>query len=79
MLDEPSGPSGEETELAFTFKLQTRDGMPAAPPALLTAAPLWRPGTTIPLGRRMLRVVEVRDGDVDLGRDPVLVVEDTAG
>jgi hypothetical protein len=39
---------------------------------------LWRPGDTIPLGRRTLRVVEVRDGDVDVGRDPVLVVEDVS-
>ena len=26
--------------MAFTFKLQTRDGMPADPPTLLTVAPL---------------------------------------
>ena len=58
--------------MAFTFKLQTRDGSPADPPTLLTAAPSWRPGDTIPLGRRTLRVVEVRPGDVDLDRDPVL-------
>jgi hypothetical protein len=37
---------------------------------------LWQPGDTIPLGRRTLRVVEVRDDDVD--EDPVLVVEDMA-
>jgi hypothetical protein len=52
--------------MAFTFKLQTRDGAPADPPTLLTVAPLWRPGDTIPLGRRTLRVVEVRDGDADV-------------
>ena len=39
--------------MAFTFKLQTRDGMPADPPTLLTVAPSWRPGDTIPvLGSR---------------------------
>jgi hypothetical protein len=65
--------------MAFTFKLRTRDGAPADPPTLLTAAPSWQPGDTIPLGRRTLRVVEVRDGDADVGREPVLVVEDMAG
>jgi hypothetical protein len=33
----------------------------------------------VPLGRRTLRVVEVRDGDLNVGRDAVLVVEDMAG
>ena len=51
--------------MAFTFKLQT-SGMPADPPTLVTAAPSWRPGDRIPLGRRTLRVVEVRDGDADV-------------
>ena len=72
-------PQRRGDRMAFTFKLQTRDGAPADPPTLLTAAPSWRPGDTIPLGRRTLRVVEVRPGDVDLDRDPVLVVEDMAG
>ena len=35
---------------AITFKLETVDGTPADPPLLLTAAPQWRPGDTIPLG-----------------------------
>ena len=62
----------------LTFKLETVDGTPADPPSFQTVAPSWRPGDTIPLGRRTLRVVEVCDGDADVGRDPVLVVEDTS-
>jgi hypothetical protein len=59
---------------ASTFELQLADGTPADPPTLTTAAPLWRPGDTIPLGRRSLRVIEVRGGSAE---DPtVLVVED---
>jgi hypothetical protein len=61
---------------ASTFELQLADGTPADPPTLTTAAPLWRPGDTIPLGRRILRVIEVRDGEV--GGDAVLVVEDVS-
>jgi hypothetical protein len=55
---------------ASTFELQLADGTPADPPTLTTATPLWRPGDTIPLGRRSLRVIEVRDGEV--GGDAVL-------
>jgi hypothetical protein len=33
-----------------------------------------RPGDTIPLGTRILRVIDVRDDDAD--QAPVLVVED---
>lgn len=49
---------------ASTFELRWADGTPADPPTVTTAAPLWRPGDTIRLGRRSLRVVEVveRDG-----------------
>jgi hypothetical protein len=43
---------------ASTFELRRVDGTPADPPRLTTVAPLWRPGDTIPLGRRTLRVVE---------------------
>jgi hypothetical protein len=39
---------------ASTFELQRADGTPADPPKLTAAAPLWRPGDTIPLGRRSL-------------------------
>ena len=31
--------------MAFTFKLKTRDGAPADPPTLLTAAPTGDPAT----------------------------------
>ena len=62
---------------ASTFELRLADGTAADPPTLTTAAPLWRPGDTIPLGARSLRVIEVRAGD-DNG-DPVLVVEDVSG
>ena len=58
----------------ITFKLVTADGTPADPPTFNTVAPLWRPGDTIPLGARTLRVVDVQVGDED--SDPVLVVED---
>jgi hypothetical protein len=34
--------------------------------------PNWRPGDTIPLGRRSLRVVDVRPGEDEI----VLVVEE---
>jgi hypothetical protein len=37
--------------MAFTFKLQPKDGTPADPPTLHTAVPNWSPGDTIPLGR----------------------------
>jgi hypothetical protein len=60
----------------LTFKLETVDGKPADPPTFQTVAPLWRPGDTIPLGRRMLCVTEVRVGELD--ELPVLVVEDTS-
>jgi hypothetical protein len=60
--------------MAFMFELEQEDGTPADPPSLSTAVPTWRPGDTIPLGRRTLRVVDVRDDDVD--QAPVLVVED---
>jgi hypothetical protein len=58
----------------FVYRLELQDGKPADPPSLSTAVPTWRPGDTIPLGRRTLRVVDVRDDDVD--QAPVLVVED---
>jgi hypothetical protein len=58
--------------MAFTFKLENKDGTPADPPTLHAAVPNWRPGDMIPLGAdRTLRVVDVR-----LGEDAdVLVVE----
>jgi hypothetical protein len=59
----------------LTFKLETADGAPADPPTFQTVAPLWRPGDTIPLGRRTLRVIGVRVGDND-DEPAVLFVED---
>ena len=57
----------------LSFELRRVDGTPADPPSFQTVAPSWRPGDTIPLGRRTLRVVEVRDGDDE--HPTVLVVE----
>jgi hypothetical protein len=62
--------------MTCTFLLETADGAPADPPSLTTITPLWRAGDTIPLGRRTLRVVDVRQPDPDT--QPVLVVEDTS-
>jgi hypothetical protein len=64
--------------MAFLFRLETRDGVPAEPPTLTSAVPNWSSGDMTPLGAgRTLRVVEVRD--VDTEEPPVLVVEDMAG
>jgi hypothetical protein len=60
--------------MAFLFKLETKEGLAAEPPTLSSAVPNWRAGDTIPLGRRALRVVAVRDDEAD--QPPVLVVED---
>jgi hypothetical protein len=60
--------------MAFHFRLETEAGSPADPPSIESAVPNWRPGDTIPLGRRILRVVAIRDDDAD--QAPVLVVED---
>jgi len=62
---------------AFLFKLETVEGEAAEPPTLSAAVPNWKPGDTIALGRRTLRVVALRDVDSDA--PPVLVVEDAAG
>jgi hypothetical protein len=63
--------------MAFTFNLETTDGAPADPSSFQTGAPIWRPGDTIPLGGRTLRVVGVRTTAVD--ETPVLIVGDTSG
>jgi hypothetical protein len=60
--------------MAFLFKLETADGVPAEPRTLTSAVPNWRSGDTIPLGRKTLRVLDIRDDDAD--QPPVLVVED---
>jgi hypothetical protein len=59
--------------MAFFFRLEMEDGVAAEPPTLSSSVPNWRAGDTIPLGHRMLRVVEIRDDDGD--QPPVLVVE----
>jgi hypothetical protein len=61
--------------MTCTFTLQPVDGTPADPPSYQTVAPLWRPGDTIPLGRRALRVIGVRHAD-DADKATVLIVED---
>ena len=60
----------------FLFRLETADGAPAEPPTLTSAVPNWRPGDTIPLGPRTLRVVGVREDDAD--EPSVLVVEEVS-
>jgi len=60
----------------FLFRLETADGAPAEPPTLTSAVPNWRPGDTIPLGPRTLRVISVRDDEAD--QPPVLVVEEAS-
>lgn len=61
----------------FLFRLETAEGVPVEPPTLTSAVPDWRPGDTIPLGHRTLRVVRVRE---DAANQPaVLIVEDVAG
>ena len=62
--------------MAFLFRLETAEGEPAEPETLASAVPNWRTGDTIPLGRKTLRVVRVRDEEAD--QPPVLVVEDVA-
>jgi hypothetical protein len=61
----------------FLFRLELAGGTPADPPTFETAVPTWRPGDTIPLGRRELRVVALRDDDAAAsgagrgGRSPI--------
>jgi hypothetical protein len=62
--------------MAFLFRLETTDGLPAEPPTLTTAVPNWRAGDAIPLGRTTLRVVGIRDDDAD--QPPVLIVEEAS-
>jgi hypothetical protein len=62
--------------MAFLFRLESADGLPAEPSTVSVAVPNMRAGDTIPLGRKTLRVLELRDDDGD--QPPVLVVEDVA-
>lgn len=59
--------------MAFTFTLEHADGTPADPPTFTTVASSWRTGDVIPLGRRSLRVLGVREGV-----PPVLIVDEAA-
>jgi hypothetical protein len=60
--------------MAFLFKLETIDEVPADPPTLASAVPNWKAGDLVPLGQRTLRVVGIRDDDAD--QPPVLIVEE---
>jgi hypothetical protein len=62
--------------MAFLFKLETTDGVPAEPPTLSSAVPNSKAGDTIPLGGKMLRVVGLRDDDAD--QPPVLIVKEAS-
>ncbi len=59
--------------MAFLSRLEREDGSPAEPSTLNNAVPNWRPGETIPLGRRSCRMLAIRDDDAD--QPPVLIVE----
>ena len=72
----PSVPPHALGSRSGTSRLEHEDGTPADPPTFRPAVPNWRAGDVIPLGRRSLRVVEVRDDDAD--QAPTLVVEDVA-
>ena len=64
--------------LGFVFKLELVDGTPADPPTFKTLVSNWRPGDSIPLPKRSLRVIETRlDEGTDGDPMPILVVEDT--
>lgn len=60
----------------FLFRLETAEGVPADPSTLQSIVPNWKPGDSIFLGRRVLRVVGIRDDDTD--QPPVLIVEDAS-
>src|SRR5262249_4019982 len=62
-----------------TFLLETADGAPADPPSFTTVAPKWEPGDTIPLGRRTLRVVDVRRENPDEPRGLVVAPRGDVG
>jgi hypothetical protein len=62
--------------MAFLFRLETEDSAAADPARFETSEPSWRAGDVIPLGKRSLRVIGIRDEDAD--QPPVLVVEEPA-
>jgi hypothetical protein len=49
----------------FLFRLELADGAPAEPSKIEVAVPNMRVGDSVPLGKRTLRVVGVRDDDAD--------------
>jgi len=56
-------PTGRGAQAACSStELELEDGTPADPPNFTAAVPNWKAGDEIPLGRRSLRVVEVREG-----------------
>ena len=56
----------EDGMAGFLFRLETSKGMAADPPTLASAVPNWKAGDTIPLGRRTLRVVRIRESKAEL-------------
>jgi hypothetical protein len=64
--------------MAFLFRLETKDGVPAEPPTFQSAIPGWAAGDAITLGAgRRLVVLAVRENESD-EEMPFLVVEDAA-
>jgi hypothetical protein len=78
MLCPPSGARRREEDwmAGFLFRLETSEGEPANPSTFETVAYSWKEGDEIPLGRRTLRVIGIRDDDAD--QPPVLTVEEAA-
>ena len=60
----------------FLFRLETAEGVPADPSTFESVVPHWKPGDSIYLGNRTLRVIGIRDDDAD--ERPVLLVEEAA-
>lgn len=63
--------------IGYSFRLELEDGTLADPPSFRSATLNWRVGDMIPLGRRTLRVIAIRDDDAD--QPPALVVEEVSG
>ena len=61
--------------MVFTYKLELEDGAPADPPTIRSAPGVtWKPGDTIPLGKRTLRVVGGAGASDSLGAGFALAV-----
>jgi hypothetical protein len=65
MLGEPFGSRREETERHF-YSGWRPHGTPTEPPTLTSAVRNWSSGDTIPLGRKTVRVVRVRNSALAL-------------